>query len=431
LLNLSGDVWEDFVAALLQICGFYVEKNIEQPNILELDAVASLYEQNDSGGLPNPLQFSIQVKSGDWGMNEIFKQYGIMNFLKIPKGYFFAYQEPEERHQKLLTDYIPKMNIDLIYFSKLKSHKLFKSLKNNPNSDLLVDIWMRSYQIERDLSRVLKEQKQIFRNGKGDERLSSLMEYANLVKNALFFMSNEDKIKALFRTYKKNPNLSLELARAIGGDQNGKKIFQEALYEGKHDVLQLSFYVEHRARLALFKATVDHLCNGKEFDDQNTSSSILNAVTKMKRYSHFYKFPVLLQVFFWSWGGFFLDSKKEEETEVLAKEAQLPPEQVMAAFEVYDTLFPIGESWLRKVSNADYTVMRLIPMVFRGLGVERRIKFYGDLSSFCSGLTQSDLTRWHEKIKERENTTTTSVYGYFTSYLKSDASQQDSDDFIP
>ena len=347
-------------------------------------------------------------------MNEIFKQYGIMTFLMIPKGYFFAYQEPEERHQRLFADVIAMMNIVLIYFSKLKSHSLFWSLKNNPNSDVLVDIWMRSYQIERDLDRVLKEQKHIFREGKGDERLISLVGYANLVKNALFFMPDEEKIKALLGTYRENPYLSLELARAIGGDQNGNKIFQEALYGGKHDVLQLSFYVEHRARLALFKAIVDHLCNGKEFDDPNTPSSILNAVKKMKCYSHFYKFPVLLQVFFWSWGGFFLDSKKEEETEVLAKEAQLPPEQVMAAFEVYDTLFPIPEGWLRRVSNAGYTVMRLIPMVFRGLGVERRIKFYGDISSFCSGLTEDDLTRWHEKIKERENTTTTSVYEYFT-----------------
>jgi len=76
----KGKELEDFVSAALQASGHYIEKNIEEPQVMELDIVATEY----LSGLPKKKLY--EVKSGDWGFPDVFKILGQMLYLDIPEG---------------------------------------------------------------------------------------------------------------------------------------------------------------------------------------------------------------------------------------------------------------------------------------------------------------------------------------------------------
>jgi len=80
----SANELEDYVAALFQSARFFVEKNIEERELLELDTVATSYE----GSIPS--LFLAEATTGDWGFADIFKLIGWMRYLDIKKGNLFV-----------------------------------------------------------------------------------------------------------------------------------------------------------------------------------------------------------------------------------------------------------------------------------------------------------------------------------------------------
>ena len=69
----QGEYYEDFIAALLCVGGFYIEKRIEMSepiNILELDVVSTKLSADCIN------KTLIEIKSGQWGMPDVFKVRG-------------------------------------------------------------------------------------------------------------------------------------------------------------------------------------------------------------------------------------------------------------------------------------------------------------------------------------------------------------------
>lgn len=85
-----GKYLEDYVAALLQQSGYFVEKSaIErgETEVLELDIVTTQYVQQ----IPNRVLF--EVKSGAWGFSDIFKLLGWQTYLspeRVDRAFFIA-----------------------------------------------------------------------------------------------------------------------------------------------------------------------------------------------------------------------------------------------------------------------------------------------------------------------------------------------------
>ena len=78
---------EDCAAALFQASGHFVERNVVEKDtteILEMDAVATSYEGD------KPTSVIAEAKSGDWGYADLFKIYGWMHYLGIPRGALFV-----------------------------------------------------------------------------------------------------------------------------------------------------------------------------------------------------------------------------------------------------------------------------------------------------------------------------------------------------
>ena len=106
----KGEYYEDFVAALLCAGGYYIEKRInlrEPTNILELDVVTSkYYSDHDEKRLS-------EIKSAGWGLSDVFKVRGWLDFLKLPEASFVCLNTDKKDFTEM-QQVAKELNIDLV-----------------------------------------------------------------------------------------------------------------------------------------------------------------------------------------------------------------------------------------------------------------------------------------------------------------------------
>ena len=406
----GGKELEDFVAALLQCTGHFVEKNIQERDVLELDIVATRY------GEAGPEHRVFEVKGGNWGFSEVFKLLGWMTYLQINAGAFVATVPPQDRDVAFYCDRCEKVNIKLLVIDDFDTAgDRFDSGGFGRADDLLREIWRYSFWIERCLIEALRDAKRA-----NPEALAprEALRYYNLINNGVFFARHPtERVGMLYDAYQEHPMLTLGAAREMAGaafdaDTPGTSpLIGEALRQRKHLLLQACMYLEHKARLAILKGAVDYLCQDEEREgaggpqiiDLSTvglPSSFRHALSRIKEQPHFWLYPLFWQVFLWGWGGFILNDREKEEFEELSRQTGLPVESIPTALEAFDWLFPLsGGSWFTQMPTASYRLVRLAPSPFCGIGAFQRLKRndveqYLDLS-LGGQYTVRDMGTWH------------------------------------
>ena len=416
----SADALEDYVAALFQSAGFFIEKNIierdSHTEILELDVVGTSYD--------NDVPFSIlaEAKSGKWGFPDIFKMIGWMKYLQIPQGAFFVSEtakDPDFVEQKMAS-----LNLKFVYLNDFaKSTERFKETGFPPVRDpLLLKVWRYAYLIERKLIDRLRVHKNACSSCEGP---SAAMQYHNLINNGIFFVNDiRDRLNQLYKAYQEHPRLSCSVALEMdcgefdpNGICTGSTHFGEAVFDGKHDPVQASFYLEHRARLSILKAAIDWVCLSEQgsapaipgtgsnmASDWLLPSSFRDGLDRIKKDPCFKRYALFWQVFLWGFGGFYLEDRKDTEFEWLAEQTRIPVEEIPKALQVFDVLFPLpSDSWLTKAGPTHCKVVKLVPSAFRGLGVNHRFWRYGYDSVEDFGYkdyTVNDIMKWNENVHD-------------------------------
>lgn len=82
----AGEELEDYIAALFQASGHFVEKQIvesDPADLLELDIFVTDYAPEKA------VQRLVEVKGGKWGFTDLFKVVGWMRYLDLQHGAFF------------------------------------------------------------------------------------------------------------------------------------------------------------------------------------------------------------------------------------------------------------------------------------------------------------------------------------------------------
>ena len=95
---LKGKEFEEYISAIFQANGCYTERNIidrGEREVLELDIITTNYK---SGSFPPEIKL-LEVKSGDWGFQDLFKVRGWMTYSGITKGFFITQKEKEKMEQ--------------------------------------------------------------------------------------------------------------------------------------------------------------------------------------------------------------------------------------------------------------------------------------------------------------------------------------------
>lgn len=104
--------YEDYVAAILNAGGYYLDRSVHRTedglDLLELDVVATKY------GADYYEETIIEVKSGGWGIKDLFKVNGWLNFLGHQKGAFVYQVAPKGKDETTMQTVAKDLNIDLL-----------------------------------------------------------------------------------------------------------------------------------------------------------------------------------------------------------------------------------------------------------------------------------------------------------------------------
>jgi hypothetical protein len=414
----SADALEDYVAALFQSAGYFVEKNIierdSHTEILELDVVGTSYDDEI------PLSVLAEAKSGQWGFHDIFKVLGWMTYLQIPQGAFFVSESKKD--PALVQQKMRSLNMKLVCLDDFANPtQRFEEAGFSSVSDcLLLKVWRYAYWIERRLIDRLRIHKNACSLCEGS---STAMRYHDLINNGIFFVNDiRDRLNQLYKAYGEHPRLSCGVALEMdGGEFDPDEIctesthFSEATLGGKHDPVQACFYLEHRARLSILKAAIDWVCLSEQGYAAATSgsgsmkvsdlllrSSFREGLNQLKSEPYFKRYALFWQVFLWGFGGFYMEDRKDTEFKWLAEQTEIPVEEIPRALRVFDMLFPLPQgSWLAQPGPTHCTIVKLVPAAFRGLGVNQRFWRYGYKTIEDFGYkdhTKDDLVTWNKNV---------------------------------
>ncbi|KAF5410670.1 MAG: hypothetical protein U9N46_14820 [Euryarchaeota archaeon] len=417
--------FEEYVSAFFQSGGYYIERNIIErkvEEVLELDIIITNYT--------HPKIKLIEVKSGGWGFPDIFKIRGWMDYLHIFKGAFIV--SKEKRNIDFYKQIAEALNIDLMLISDLSKSK--EALAGFISKEVIekVDIstWRFSYWTERNLLKCLTHKK----NSHIDKKcFRSLKEYHFEVNSKIFFTENiAKKVCELYDVFQKFPRISAKCGNELIGnsfddecDAIPNQIFHDTYYECKYNDIQISTFIEHRARLAILKNAVDYKLYEETGDKNKTDDiskisgwnsemwslallpqSFKDGLNMIAKYKYFDKYPVFWQWFMWVFGGFILKDYEEKEYEILSQKTGIPVGEIPTALEAYQILFPLNDGWFMDLSpSSNIKVMKLFPVPFMGVGANYRRLLYTDSGKFedleLTGThTLNDLVKWNNLTVE-------------------------------
>lgn len=395
----TGDELEDYVAALFQASGHFVEKHIverDPADLLELDIFATNYATDPV------VRRLIEVKGGKWGYTDLFKVVGWMRYLELDHGAFFVTKWDD---RESAPDRMGPLGLDVICFDDFATApKIFEdSGFGAPDPDLL-DLWRHSCEVERRLVKLI-----LAKAKGGSEGAKETKVYYDLINNGTFLArAPEESLALLYGAYMSHPKLTLGYALELDGGTfdphsppTKSASCEAAMQSGKHPDLQACMYLEHRARLAILKAAVDYAIanpdgppsliseDGKFFfrglSYHSLPASFQNGMDWLREQPNFKLYATFWQQFLWGWGGFYLEDRTEKEFEWMSTHSGIPADEIPTALEAFDRFFPLPDGWFVTAGATDVHMVKMVPLVFQGVGAHRRREEY-DLSSGLDGL---------------------------------------------
>ncbi|MDG6999352.1 MAG: hypothetical protein JRN15_09580 [Nitrososphaerota archaeon] len=430
----NGKEFEDYVAACYQLTGHYVEKNVTRRifdaeddkksetayPILELDAIVTIY---NAGSMP--ITKLVEVKSGEWGCPDIFKIRGWMDYLDhfdVKEGVLITAnkrpkQQAYEKVGRELDVRVCSMNnaeFNLKTFVEIMGYSI---VVDNEKEDM-VEKWRYAYWLERNMIQMMKTP---LRADPRYKRKRSIDEYYATISYDSFFAETVlDKLLELYAAFQKFPHITAKAGNEMIGnsfeDECGtipREVFGRSFYKCEYNDIQISTFVEHKARLSIMKSAVDYTlseANGKktgmdkdsEFSFDSLPENFRNALTRLADQPYFHLYPAFWQWFLWVFGGFILLDYEKQEYESLSRFTGIPVDEIHRALAAYDVLFPIeAGSWLGRWSNySNISQMKMFSLPFSGVGVNTRINLYTRTQNFddlelSMDRTQGDLSKWN------------------------------------
>lgn len=142
----TGRELEDFVAALLQCTGHFVEKNIVEPSVLELDIVATSYEED------RVIRRLFEVKEGAAQWSDIFKVLGWMRYLGLERGAFVTARPPEGQPAEFFTSRCAQVGMQFLVIDEIDhAGQVFEQAGFGSADSTHHAFWRYSMWVERNL----------------------------------------------------------------------------------------------------------------------------------------------------------------------------------------------------------------------------------------------------------------------------------------
>lgn len=412
--------YEDYLCAYLQAGGLYVERNIihrEKEELLELDILTTDFQQNSADNL------LVEIKGGDWGFSDIFKIKGWLTYLHYDKGCFIV--QKSKPNVSYFQDKAKELNIMLIDNSDLtKTQDTLSSFFKVEPEKAEIETIRFAYLLERKQLAQLKQLKKKFPGIKSYQNLDDY--FYKTISGSFFSRDPIERINRLFDTFIKYKNITAKICHELnGGDFDDKDVmelssecFAETFYKAKNNVLHLSLYIEHLARVTILKCAIEHLIDRLEGNYNHKSilnqleyltlpNTIKNGLAEITKDKYFYLYPRFWQFFTYVFGGFILTDIEVMEFELLANKTGIPDNEIPNAFDAYNKLFPKSGGWFFKFPKSSIRWHSLFPISFCGLGANYRRLVYTDDKDYdylykllSNDKTPFDLSKWNNLAYE-------------------------------
>ena len=412
----QGEYYEDFIAALLCVGGFYIEKRIEMSepiNILELDVVSTKLSADCIN------KTLIEIKSGQWGMPDVFKVRGWLDFLKYNNASFIslnASREQFEQRQQIAEELqIKLLNIDIDADGKIDAQSFKEAYGISIDKDEIFDCAVACLRYSLCLERTLidKYLKPLTKSPDHSHTCSHIRDFIKIVTQHSFFLGNTNqRIQEVFESYIKYKNITARIDKMIREGGNFEEIaasaissdtFRNIFYEingGQKHYLHVALYSELICRLTIFKQCIEVMIDAehestliKNAIKSALASNLRNAMTTLKEHTYFYLYPHFWQIFIFLFGGFILTDKKEDEYMLLSKFTGIPTSEIENALQAFDILFPLDRGgWLIPKPNTTITILQFMPLPFCGIGTNFRRMVYGKDSAATYENLEKQLT---------------------------------------
>lgn len=420
----KGKEFEEFISAYFQSSGLYVERNIVDKGleeVLELDIITTDYNKT-----PPSIKLH-EIKSGGWGFPDIFKLRGWIDYLKIPSALLVTNNSKD--NIEFIKEKAKSLSVELATVEKLENtaSALYDFYPSETINEEDVSTWRFSYWVERKLLHLLNQKKKAHKDRKS---YRAIEQYYHDVSSGIFFTENiANRVEMLYDSFRKHPRLSAKCANElVGGSFDddpavvAKKIFSDTYYDCKINDIQISTFVEHRARLALLKSAVDFKLYEKAGVTSKTESYLeflgvkipsLNflphtfstGLSQISEHKYFHRYPVFWQWFLYYFGGFILKDYQEQEYKLLSEKTGIPVDEIPNAFSAYQILFPLEVGWMMDLPKSNISCLRMFSVPFMGIGANVRRVSYTETGSYkdlkLTGLhTTNDLIKWNNLIVE-------------------------------
>lgn len=413
----KGKEFEEYISAFFQASGMYLERNITEraiEEVLELDIITTDYNKEC------PHISLVELKSGDWGFPDIFKIAGWLHYLNLPNAIFIAHKNKERLD--FLKAKAKQMNVSLVVISDLIKTK--ESLREVIGEDSIKEkdiiIWRWAYCLERKLLELLTQKK---KKNMDLMRYKALAQYYHDVTSRAFFIDNlVEKLQQLYDSFKNSPKISSMCANEIAGngfqeapERIPDSLFQETYFQCKLNDIQVSSFIEHKARLSILKTAVDlklfqRLGNtqkttsiikllGHEFDQfHGLPENFRSGLEEISTHKYFHRYPIFWQWFLWVFGGFILLDYADKEYEILSEKTGIPKEDIPNAFKAYELLFKKEGGWFTTLTSNIKTIhMPSVP--FAGLGAHYRKMLYCNSNKYedlkLNAYGYKDIYKWN------------------------------------
>ncbi len=394
----KDEFYEDYVAAVLSIGGLFVERRLilNRPiNILELDVVTTRLKQD---AVEKTLS---EIKSAGWGLTDVFKVRGWLDYLKYNKASFVSLDSPNG-HNPHYQEVAKGLNINLIDLQKQADDKLDETpLRqaygliqiDNKVYDCAVPALRYAYCLERlMLERYLKP---LAKNPSGLIAYKELQKYINVIHDYTFFENDTHRrLMSVFQAFVDYRNitarLETEMRTGTYEDYEYANLSEEAfaeLFYGIHpqqNPLHIALYAELYNRLIMLKLVIEEVIRDKNLAGLmktihrlSLPDNIKNGIDEMVKRPHFYLFPSLWQSFVFVMGGFLLKDKLDDEYHILSELSGVPKEEVPEGLMAFDMLFPLNAgSWFIDKPQTNIRILQFMPLPFSGIGANFRRHYY-------------------------------------------------------
>ena len=428
----KDEFYEDYVAAVLSIGGLFLERRLilNQPvNILELDVVTTKIEANT---VEKTLS---EIKSAGWGLTDVFKVRGWLDYLGYDKASFVSLNSQNGRNP-LYQQVAKSLNIDLVDVQKLATDKLDESPLQKAYTiksvdkrvyDCALPTLRYAYCLERLMSE--KYLKPLAKDPNGLQAYKMLQQYIYQIHDYSFFENDTHKrLLSVFQAFVDFRNISarLDTERLTGKYEDyehavlSEGAFKELFYDipSKQNPLHIALYAELYNRIIMMKLAVEEAVKDKTLTGLlktvhrlSLPNNIKNGMDEMVKLPHFYLYPSLWQSFIFVMGGFLLKDKLDDEYYVLSELSGVPKDEVAEGLRAFDRLFPLENgSWFIDKPNTSIIILQFMPLPFSGLGANFRRQYYRtddehhdykDLEGQLSGkYTVNDLIKFNNLAVE-------------------------------